>query len=56
MIDEKDFEAESLAGTIAEIMTDRGRLTAMAQKARSLAKPNAAADLAKLLFEAEAVR
>ncbi len=56
VIDEKDLEAETLAGTIAEIMKDRARLTAMAQKARSLAKPNAAADLAKLLFEAEAAR
>ena len=56
MIDEKDFEAESLAGTIAELIKDRARLTAMAQKAKSLAKPNAAADLVKLLFEAEATR
>ena len=56
VIDEKDFEAESLAGTIAEIMKDRARLTAMAQKAKSLARPNAAADLARLLFEAEATR
>jgi UDP-N-acetylglucosamine--N-acetylmuramyl-(pentapeptide) pyrophosphoryl-undecaprenol N-acetylglucosamine transferase len=56
VIDEKDLEAESLAGTIAEIMKDRARLAAMALKARSLAKPHAAADLAKLLFEAEAAR
>ena len=56
VIDEKDFEAESLAGTIAELIKDRARLTAMAQKAKSLARPNAAADLVKLLFEAEATR
>ena len=37
-------------------MKDRPRLAAMAQKAKSLARPNAAADLAKLLFEAEATR
>jgi len=56
VIDEKQLEAESLAGTIAEVMKDRARLAAMAQKAKSLAKPNAAADLARLLFEAEATR
>ncbi len=56
VIDEKQFEAESLAGTIAEVMKDRARLAAMAQKAKSLARPNAAADLARLLFEAEATR
>ena len=56
VIDEKNLEAESLAGTIVELMKNRARLTAMAQKARSLARPNAAADLAKLLFEAEAAR
>ena len=56
VIDEKDFAAESLAGTVVELLKDRARLTAMGQKARSLARPNAAADLAKLLFEAEAAR
>ncbi len=56
VIDEKDLDAESLAGTVVELLRDRARLTAMGQKARSLARPNAAADLAKLLFEAEAAR
>jgi UDP-N-acetylglucosamine--N-acetylmuramyl-(pentapeptide) pyrophosphoryl-undecaprenol N-acetylglucosamine transferase len=56
VIDEKDFEAESLAGTVVELLKDRSRLIAMGQKARSLARPKAAADLAKLLFEAEATR
>jgi UDP-N-acetylglucosamine--N-acetylmuramyl-(pentapeptide) pyrophosphoryl-undecaprenol N-acetylglucosamine transferase len=56
VIGEKDFAAESLAGTVVELLKDRARLTAMGQKARSLARPNAAADLAKVLFEAEAAR
>lgn len=56
VIDEKDFEAESLAGTVVDLLKDRARLAAMGQKARSLARPNAASDLVKLLFEAEAAR
>jgi len=56
VIAEKDFTAESLAGTVVELFADRARLTAMAQKARGLARPDAARDLARLLFEAESAR
>jgi UDP-N-acetylglucosamine--N-acetylmuramyl-(pentapeptide) pyrophosphoryl-undecaprenol N-acetylglucosamine transferase len=56
VITEKDLSAESLAGTIVALVGDRARLAAMGQKARALAKPDAARDLARLLFEAEATR
>jgi UDP-N-acetylglucosamine--N-acetylmuramyl-(pentapeptide) pyrophosphoryl-undecaprenol N-acetylglucosamine transferase len=56
VIAEKDFTAENLAGTVAELFRDRARLAAMGQKARSLARPDAARDLARLLFEAEGTR
>ncbi len=56
VIAEKDFTAESLAGTIHELFRDRERLVGMGQKARALARPDAARDLAQLLFDAEARR
>lgn len=56
VIDEKDFTAENLAGTVSELIQDRARLVAMGEKARALAKPNAAKDLARLAFDAEGGR
>jgi UDP-N-acetylglucosamine--N-acetylmuramyl-(pentapeptide) pyrophosphoryl-undecaprenol N-acetylglucosamine transferase len=56
VIAEKDLTAESLAGTVVGLFEDRARLATMGQKARALAKPDAARDLARLLFEAEARR
>ena len=56
VIHEKDLTAESLAGTIVALVGDRARLAAMGQKAKALARPDAARDLARLLFEAEATR
>ncbi|HWZ85165.1 MAG TPA: undecaprenyldiphospho-muramoylpentapeptide beta-N-acetylglucosaminyltransferase [Thermoanaerobaculia bacterium] len=56
VIAEKDLTAESLAGTVVELFRDRARLTAMGQKAKALARPDAARDLARLLFEAEVSR
>jgi len=56
VIAEKDLTAESLAGTIVELFRDRARLIAMGQKAKTLARPDAARDLAHLLFEAESAR
>lgn len=56
VIDEKAFTAENLAGTVSELMQDRARLTDMGEKARAMAKPNAAKDLARLVFDAEGVR
>lgn len=56
VIAEKDLTAESLAGTVVELFTDRARLATMGLKAKALARPDAARDLARLLFEAEASR
>jgi UDP-N-acetylglucosamine--N-acetylmuramyl-(pentapeptide) pyrophosphoryl-undecaprenol N-acetylglucosamine transferase len=56
VITEKDLTTESLAGTVVALLGERERLVAMAQKIRSLAKPDAARDLARLVFEAEETR
>ena len=56
VITERDLSAENLAGTLVALIGDRARLTAMGQKARALAKPDAARDLARLVFEAETSR
>jgi UDP-N-acetylglucosamine:LPS N-acetylglucosamine transferase len=56
VITEKDLSAETLAGTIVALVGDRARLATMGQKARTLARPDAARDLARLLFEAERSR
>lgn len=56
VIAEEDFTAESLAGTVVELLKNRERLTAMGSRAKSLARPDAARDLAKLLFESEIAR
>jgi UDP-N-acetylglucosamine--N-acetylmuramyl-(pentapeptide) pyrophosphoryl-undecaprenol N-acetylglucosamine transferase len=56
VIAEKDLTAESLAGAVFDLMKDRPRLVAMGLKVKALARPNAAAELAKLLFEAEMTR
>jgi UDP-N-acetylglucosamine--N-acetylmuramyl-(pentapeptide) pyrophosphoryl-undecaprenol N-acetylglucosamine transferase len=56
VIREPQLTAENLAGTITELFAKRERLVQMGQKARSLAKPNAARDLAAMVFEAEVAR
>jgi len=56
VMEEKDLTAENLAGGVTAQLNDRAKLVAMGQKARGLAKPDAAKALAKLLFEAEAKR
>ena len=56
VIQEKDFTAENLAGTVSELLQDRARLVTMGQKARTLARPDAAKDLAKLVLDAETAR
>jgi UDP-N-acetylglucosamine--N-acetylmuramyl-(pentapeptide) pyrophosphoryl-undecaprenol N-acetylglucosamine transferase len=53
VMEEKDFTAENLAGGVTAQLGDRPKLVAMGLKARSLARPDAARDLARLLFEAE---
>ena len=56
IIEEKDLTAENLAGAIVAQLSDRAKLVTMGQKARGLAKPDAAKELARLLFEAETRR
>lgn len=56
VMEEKDLTAENLAGGITAQLNDRAKLVTMGQKARGLAKPDAARDLARLLFEAESRR
>jgi UDP-N-acetylglucosamine--N-acetylmuramyl-(pentapeptide) pyrophosphoryl-undecaprenol N-acetylglucosamine transferase len=56
MIREPELTAENLAGTITELFDKRDRLVHMSQRARTLAKPDAARDLARLVFEAEVSR
>ena len=52
-IGEAALSAENLAGTLVELFGNRERLVAMGLKAKSLGKPDAAKELAKLVFEAE---
>ena len=56
ILQEKDLSAESLAGTVADLFNKRERLVSMSQKARLLAKPDAAKNVVKLVFEAEGGR
>ena len=54
MIEEKDLTGERLAGTIASILGDAGRLQAMEDASRAVARPDAAARVADLLVGAHA--
>ena len=56
VMEEKDLTAENLAGGVTAQLTDRAKLVQMGQNAKALAKPDAARDLVRLLFEAEAAR
>ncbi len=56
VMEERNLTAENLAGAITEKLKDREKLVLMGQKARSLAKPDAAKDLAKLVFAIESPR
>jgi UDP-N-acetylglucosamine--N-acetylmuramyl-(pentapeptide) pyrophosphoryl-undecaprenol N-acetylglucosamine transferase len=56
VMEERNLTAENLAGAIAEKLKDREKLVLMGQKAKSLAKPDAVKELAKLVFELEASR
>ena len=53
LMEEHTLTAENLAGAITEKLNDREKLVAMGQKARALAKPDAAKELAKLVFALE---
>lgn len=56
VIEEKNLSGDNIAGTLTELFGDRARLVEMAGKARALAKPGAAKELAKLVLEAETAR
>ncbi len=51
MLEERQLSAESLADQLMALCTGRGRLIAMAERARSLAKPHAAQALADACAE-----
>jgi UDP-N-acetylglucosamine--N-acetylmuramyl-(pentapeptide) pyrophosphoryl-undecaprenol N-acetylglucosamine transferase len=51
MIPEREFSAEGLAAQLRSLCSGRGRLIAMAERARALAKPHAARDLADACAE-----
>ena len=51
MIAERELTAEGLAGQLVALCSSRGRLIAMAERARALAKPRAAQDLADACVE-----
>lgn len=55
-IEEGALSAERLANALRDLLGDRGRLVAMAERARAFARPEAAGALAELLFEAEGTR
>lgn len=54
VIPDSQLSAERLRQTLAELLGDRERLAAMAAASASLARPNAAADVASALLEAAA--
>jgi UDP-N-acetylglucosamine--N-acetylmuramyl-(pentapeptide) pyrophosphoryl-undecaprenol N-acetylglucosamine transferase len=51
LIADRDLTAERLAGTLRELCAGRGKLLAMAERARLVAKPRAAEDLAAACLE-----
>jgi UDP-N-acetylglucosamine--N-acetylmuramyl-(pentapeptide) pyrophosphoryl-undecaprenol N-acetylglucosamine transferase len=54
VLTEAEASEDSLGGAIAALLTDPARLAAMGDAARSAAKPDAAARLCEIVFEAEA--
>jgi UDP-N-acetylglucosamine--N-acetylmuramyl-(pentapeptide) pyrophosphoryl-undecaprenol N-acetylglucosamine transferase len=51
MIPEQELSAERLAAELVRLCPGRGRLLAMAERARALARPRAARDLAEACVE-----
>jgi UDP-N-acetylglucosamine--N-acetylmuramyl-(pentapeptide) pyrophosphoryl-undecaprenol N-acetylglucosamine transferase len=51
LIADRDLTADRLAGTLRELCAGRGKLLAMAERARLVAKPRAAEDLAAACLE-----
>jgi len=56
LIREPELTAENLAGTISELFDKRERLIQMGQRAKMLARPSAAKDLAAMVFALEGSR
>jgi UDP-N-acetylglucosamine--N-acetylmuramyl-(pentapeptide) pyrophosphoryl-undecaprenol N-acetylglucosamine transferase len=54
VIADGELSAERLAGEVGALLADRPRLSAMAGAARSIARPDAAQDVARQLLEAAA--
>ena len=54
LVQERELNAETLAGVIAGLLRERGKLAAMAQAARAAAWPNATAAIADACLEAAA--
>jgi UDP-N-acetylglucosamine--N-acetylmuramyl-(pentapeptide) pyrophosphoryl-undecaprenol N-acetylglucosamine transferase len=54
VLTEEEATGPRLAGTVNDLLADRGLLARMGAAARSLAAPDAARRLADLVFEAEA--
>jgi UDP-N-acetylglucosamine--N-acetylmuramyl-(pentapeptide) pyrophosphoryl-undecaprenol N-acetylglucosamine transferase len=54
LIQERDLQANVLAGRLRELLGDRVRLNVMAEAARTLAKPDAAASIARECLEVSA--
>src|SRR5262245_484921 len=53
LLEEKDLSGESLSESVRGLVSAPDRLARMGERARSLARPQAAGDLAGLLFEIE---
>ena len=51
LIADRDLTADKLAATLRELCAGRGRLLAMAERARQVARPHAAEELAAVCFE-----
>jgi UDP-N-acetylglucosamine--N-acetylmuramyl-(pentapeptide) pyrophosphoryl-undecaprenol N-acetylglucosamine transferase len=54
LIQERDLNTQDLAQRLSALLNDRTKLLAMAEAARTLAKPNAAADIARACVEVAA--
>lgn len=54
LIQERDLNTQDLAHRLTALLSDRARLLAMAEAARTLAKPDAAADIARACMEVAA--
>ena len=53
LMEERNLTAENLAGAITEKLKDREKLVQIGQKAKALARPDSAKELAKLVFSIE---